>query len=398
MRTRVSDGDQARCLRVCKVGIFVPALGVKAGYEKSISAHMQIPLRTAIELQKIGHQIVLIATKRAGEDVVMPSLMEELPQPRFISESRKRAAIGSHKRTTGYNVKALIAQLNELHSLAKSESLDVLHLIGYERMVRMGALLRLARFPTKIVVSSLGPPGNDRWAPLYRRAGLVACATDFTAQQWNKIGVKTKTVRFGAVRDLRAELSATDITERRRSVVYWRIATEETGGDLVVEVFDRMAVEFPEIDFKLILRPSPNEVSGVDQLAISHENCSVHRFPYPTDSFLPNELYHAICSVFPYRENTVDPQMSIVETLDFGVPCIVSANRSNPELVEEGRTGFVCLDDTADELEEKIRMAIKSESLLHGQSCRSAFSASWSWDRYAKSVAKIYDATATAET
>ena len=219
----------------------------------------------------------------------------------------------------------------------------------------------------------------------------MVCATEFAATLWRDVGVMTQTVRFGAVRDLRAERAPeTESSPERRSVIYWRIATEETGGDLAVQAFDRVSVDYPDLDFKMILRPSPKEVAGVDQLAIDHENCSVHRFPYPTDSFLPSELDRAICAIFPYRDNTVDPQMSIVETLDFGVPCIVSSNRSNPELVDEGLTGFVCRDDTPEELEGKIRMAVESDELLHGDACSRSFGSTWSWNSYATSVAEIY--------
>lgn len=375
------------------VGIFVTGIGVPPGRESNVSGHVQLPMRSCEALVDRGHRVHLI-TNKFDDDYVLPHVVpsrERVPL-HFVPYGRRRGRVGMQNQKSGYRPLAMIRQLQVMKRLARDLELDVLHLFGVVRMAGLGGVLKLIGVKTPVAVTNYKPLRSKLWAGMYRRVDALVASTDFVAEQSRRIGVEVELLRPGIVRDITDELGDASVGERRR-VLFWREASREAGGDLVLEAFDRLAPKHPECTFDLAVRANRFELPGVDELAARHENVHVHRFPYAPGVSLASLLAESLCVALPFRQLTTHPQLAVAESLLAGVATIASDVGSNNELVRHGETGLVVPTDDAGALTAAIErlLADRERTLAMGREARRDILERWNWHNYGENLVGLYE-------
>ncbi len=374
-----------------KIGIVLTRIGVEPGYEHNVSGHVQIPLRTAELLQARGHEVHIIATQ-TPEQSALPACMPSGCELHLIEEGRRRNVIGERYQN-GYRPLKLIQQLWQTRQLAKTLDLDVLHLFGFERMVRLAGVLKLIGVRSKVVATVLGRTPASYCSWVYRRVDEIITATESVRQAWLSTGAKVTQAPHGILRDLSEELQQSAATHiKRHRVLFWREASVLGGGDLCLAAFEKLAPRFPGIEFNFAIRKTAAEVPGIDEAAAHHDNIVVHRFPYQNGVDLAKLMTESICVVLPFKNCTIQPQLAVAESLAMNVPVVSSNIHSIPELVIDGQSGLVVPFGDVDALAHAVERLLSDEELALQlqQDAAQLFHAKWNWDNYAQSLDQAY--------
>lgn len=399
---RLNIDMQCRSVEPMRIGIVVTGIGVLPGYETCHSGHAQVALHTASLLAKSGHHVELFVT-RQHDGLVWPKCLPKNVPLHELTDARwrGRTKVQFHRRG-GYRPLAIGRQMRELHRHVRRLRLDVLHLFGFERIAALAGLLTLTKLPCPTVATVYGPPTKRTWSWLARHAKTVITATRHVQRAWQAAGIRAVQVHHGTVRHLAEELPGKALDPHLRSrVLFWRALNPETGGDLCLEAFGQLALEFPDISFDFALRTNPEEIQGAHQLAEQHKNVHVYRHPYPPGITIAQLVSDSLCCVFPYRRLTIHPQLSIAETLAAGTACIGSNRSSIPELISTGRTGELIDVDDSTHLARTLRRLLKDRRQLWAmcQLASSELNRAWNWDRYVDHLEESYQqAASTART
>lgn len=377
-----------------RIGIFVSGIGVRPGFENTFSGHTQVAIHTARLLHESGHEVHLLVTIQ-HEGLVLPGTIPNGVDVHVLADGRWRGKVGREfRRSGGYRPLAIVQQIKQIRSLVQSLGLDVLHLFGFERTAALAGVLKLTGVKCPVITTVYDRPHSRRWSWLTKFSDQLIASTRNVQQHWEQAGHRVTLLRHGTVRDLLSELDGRPMdVEQRRSVLFWRVLAPETGGDICLKVFDRIAPVFPEINFDLALRPSVHEMPGAEELAKKHPNVRLFRFPYPEDVTLAKLVTGSLCAVFPFRRLTIEPQMAIVETLAAGTACIGSNYASIPELIDSGRTGVIIDRDHADAWYECLHGLLRNRQQLETM-CRNAmeeFPATWNWNDYIPKLTRVYE-------
>lgn len=381
-----------------RIGHFVPVVSRLPGYERNVSGHIQIPLHAMQVLGDHGHDVHLI-TNSFGDDRVLPWCMPTAATVHYVRDSRRRLGSLEKKRApvSGVYPVAFLRQVGEIRRIAQREQLDLLHLHGHLRTSVFAAVLKLLglRIPT---VATLFALRMDRCGPinrrLLRRAGSIVTATEHVAGQCRELGADVHIVRHGLVRDIRSEMDESVLTGVRHRVLFWRDLTHVNGADIAVQAFDRLAPEFPDVSFNFAVRPQLREVDGVEELCARHANVHLYRFPYPSGISLANLLGESLAVVLPFRSFTIQPQLSIAESMSAGAPVVATDVGSTAELITHGETGMVCPVGDGEATTNALRELLRQPDVAHdlGAAAAAEIARSWNWDTYAHDLEDVYRA------
>jgi len=381
-----------------RIGVYASMLASERGHEHNVSGHIQVPAQTVRLLHEAGHEVHLI-TNEFGPQHTFPARMPGGMRTHFVIDARVRPEkLRGAQSTDGVRPLALLKQAAQIRHVVRSNRIEVLHVFGFVRTVQLGGALRVLRLGVPVVATILsgdvarhgGRPG--RW--LLRRLDALLSATEYAAQQYERLGARVTRVRHGIVRDLRRESGAADAGERCR-VLFWRDANEMNGGDLCLAAFEALAPRFPDVSFDLAIRPAWNEVAGIDDLARRHPNVHVHRFPYEAGMSLARVMNESLLVILPFRRLSIDPQFAIAESLAAGVPVITTTVQSNPELVEPGVSGDVIPPGEAQPLIDAMAalLADRPRLLAMGRTAAERFAQRWNWSGYVASLEGVYRST-----
>lgn len=94
--------------------------------------------------------------------------------------------------------------------------------------------------------------------------------------------------------------------------------------------------------------------------------------------------------VYPYRSSTQSASLQVAYT--FGKPVIAMAVGGLPEVVEDGKSGFLVPPDSPEALAEKISVLIHSPARAREMGCyaRHLSSTRFTWDRVARQMMTLY--------
>jgi glycosyltransferase involved in cell wall biosynthesis len=108
---------------------------------------------------------------------------------------------------------------------------------------------------------------------------------------------------------------------------------------------------------------------------------------------LPKLLLESICVVMPIRNMSIDPQFVIAESLAIGAPVITTNQRSNPEFVIDGKTGFLTdLGDVEQTTEALDRILSNTEATITlGNQAKEHIETHWNWDNYVREILEVYN-------
>ncbi len=380
-----------------KIGVFVSAAAVRRGYENNVSGHIQIPLYTAELLQQAGHEVCLI-TNRYDDTRTMPNCAPHGVPIHQVEDARVRGSI-DHPRgpvRSGVRVGLVHRQLQQIKQIVEDEQLDALHLFGFNRTAHLGGLLRVTGVRAPIVLTLFAARFPERFSMgtrvLWRKLDAVVTATDYLHRTCQAAGYDATVVRHGIVRDLTKEIGNEKVGPRHR-VLFWRDPSHANGADICMHVYDALAPKYPDISFDLAIRPHWSEIDGLDELEARHPNVHIYRFPYQDGITLPKLVLESLCVLLPFREMTINPQLTIAESLASGAPVVASDMWSSPELITPGVNGYLAPVGDAEKTLEAVEKVIhnREQALEMGQRAIEHFRNDWNWDRYVDETISVYE-------
>jgi glycosyltransferase involved in cell wall biosynthesis len=200
---------------------------------------------------------------------------------------------------------------------------------------------------------------------------------------------RIRTLHPGIVKPL-SEASAGAL---KKSVLFWRNAGYENGADLAIQSFRKLAPRFPHIRFVFAVRPHDRYEQDLLQLSREFSNIDVHLYPYANGITLSRLLDEALFVIQPFRRLSINPQMSILETLYAGVPVIATEIESNHEVVQDGQTGLLIAPNDELSLSAAIERLLSDASLLGrlARNARPLTEAKWNWRSFGRQLAEVYD-------
>ena len=362
-------------------------IGVLPERLENVSGHVQIPLKTCELMRDSGHEVSIVATAQS-DGTAMPACLPEGVHVDLVTDGRRRGQLGKQNARDGIYIFAAIKQVLETILLIHRLKPDVIHVFGFERMVALAGVLKLCSLNTPVFVTVLGRPPRSFLTWLYRRVNRVLALTDSVARDWFDAVSDVHVIRPGVVR----HLGQHNMRGNLDRVLFWREASKFGGGDLCLDVFDELAPLFPHVEFSFAVRHNKDEVKDLEKIADRHPNLSVHRFPYSNGETLEQMIQSSLCVVLPFRALSIEPQMTVVETLATGCPVITSDVRCLPELVQHGKNGIVIESGSKEQLREALESVLNGdfEFAWERERIASEFEQVWNWNTYTSSLTEIY--------
>jgi glycosyltransferase involved in cell wall biosynthesis len=344
-----------------KIGIYVTAMFSKPEFKDAISGHVQIPFMTSKILLEAGHQVTIITTKPT-DDCVLPDLF-----PKGASLKLVRHASRQWPASGVYPFK-MIRLFVQLLSILRGESFDIVHFFGYNGTgLILGCLKRLG-IKSQMYYTPLNP-----------------------LKSWNLFGrERVAILRPGVIKDLYGNSYR---EAERNSILFWRNAGYENGADLAIEAFQKLALKYPDVNFVFAVRPNDVLEGNLLELEKQADNIDVHIYPYKNGVTLAKLLRDALFVVQPFRKLSINPQMSILETLYAGVPIITTNIESNAELVKHGQTGLLIPPDNMDALNNAIETLLNNRDLLKKMTNHTYLltRSNWNWESFKKELSTLYE-------
>jgi len=270
-------------------------------------------------------------------------------------------------------------------------------MFGHNRTAHLGGALRMMGMRTPVVMTVITARFPERLPRpvshlLWGRLDAVVSSTEFVKAALAAEGIEARVVRQGVIRRLADELGGRAPGPRKR-VLFWRDPSFWNGADVALEVFDRLAPRHPDISFDLAVRPHPKEVDRLEEIPAKHPNVHLHRFPYPEGVTLAGLVHESLCVLMPMRRHTIDPQLSIAESMDSGVAVIASDLNSTPELITPGETGMLIpvgdVDAAAEAVEEIL--SDRERAVEMGRCAAEEIRTRWNWERYLEEILAVYE-------
>jgi glycosyltransferase involved in cell wall biosynthesis len=291
----------------------------------------------------------------------------------------------------------LIEKVRQIRNIVERERYDILHFHGACTSADLAAFVASADMKTSFVATI-----NDSTLPkhfwsirrrLWKRICALITSTEFMRDVLRSHGIHAEVIRHGTVRDLKAELAA-PIANKPHRVLYWRDASMANGVDICLAAFRELAPKFPHISFDAAVRNDHWEdwIPKLKELANQHPNINVHTFPYSSGIDLAQLLAESICVLLPFRVLSYHPQLSVLESIQYGVPVITSALDSNVQLADGGRNALLVPPGNVLATIKSIEEVLKNSSAA-SQFARSAAENSravWNWDSYISQIMNTY--------
>jgi glycosyltransferase involved in cell wall biosynthesis len=375
---------------VLRIGIFVTGAFWNRQYLGAISGHVQIPLMAAKILSSAGCDVTLITTKPQGGECIPCELPDELdvcivqhathPWPRH-----------------GIHVGKAIRQTGQLRTLLRRRRFDVVHFFGGTSTGLLLCILKSVGLSSVAFYTPIkGPPAyrsglrTKMTRAAFRRLDHVCATSDCVAAGWEGCmgNGNVHTLRPGITK----ALSPAPPSTKRNSVLFWRNAGYDNGVDLAMESFSDLAGRYPDVRFVFAVRPHDEYEQALLMLAHEIENIHVHIYPYRDGVTLATLLSEALFVVQPFRRLSVNPQMSILETLYAGVPVIATEIESNGELVQHEENGLLIGPNDEAQLSGAIERLLEDGDLLTRltRNARATTERRWNWDRFGRQLLQVY--------
>lgn len=157
----------------------------------------------------------------------------------------------------------------------------------------------------------------------------------------------------------------------RLSCVYFSLISEEKGAPLILDV----ASMLPSVDFHMYGRIDPAIEDGFLKRCDELDNVHYHGVFDSVEGYVIAELSQYDIHLFPSLCPNEGVPGVLVETKMAGVPTIASDRCFNGELVQDGETGFVLTDISAESFASAIRKFDSDRQMLMGMKYASLRSA-----------------------
>ena len=373
-----------------KIAIFVVAAYCRRKYLKAVSGHVQIPLEAARLLSEAGHEVTVITTKPQDSDI----LPECFPQGVGLH-------VVEHASKTWPQSGPLIGKTLQLfwqvYRYLRKEKFDTVHFFGGANagimlpcMKRFGIAAR-AFFTPIIEVRVTG-----MWArqvmikAAFGGIDRIIALSEYTRKAWQPVLGKEKCdcARPGITKDIQI----TRKPDSENSVLFWRNAGYTNAVDIVMSAFEDLAPRYKDIVFRFAVRPHDTYEQDLLDLESRVENIETHIFPYKDGQSLERFFEEALFVVQPFRSLSINPQMSILETLYAGLPIITTDIESNNETVIDGKTGLLINSNDTATLTAAIEKLLQDRDTLKDmkKNARAETESRWNWRSFNDALSDIY--------
>ncbi|HZP87842.1 MAG TPA: glycosyltransferase family 4 protein [Burkholderiales bacterium] len=342
-------------------------------------------------LRDAGHSVQLITTEMEPGEVLPACMPSGVPVHEVIDARRK---LRGRSRVEPLK---LVQQVWQIRRIVLRERYDVLHFHGSCNLPNLASLVSCAGVKTPFVATVNDSELPRRWWPLrrllWRRVSAFITSTEFVRDLLRLRGVSAEVIKHGIVRNIDAELS-TPVSRTRYRVLFWRDPSLNNGVDVCLAAFDALASRYPEVSFDAAVRNDHWEdwTPKFKELAKRHPNVNVHVFPYTGGVSLAQLLAESICVVLPFRKLSYHPQLSVLESIQLGIPVIVSALESNVELSGAGRNALLVpvgnVEATVAAIEKVLSNGPWASRFATEASERSR--AVWNWQGYLSQLEQTY--------
>jgi len=378
-----------------RIGIFAASLAVRPGYEDIVSGHVQVPLQCARLLADCGNEVHVV-TSEYDRSAALPSMLSDAVHLHQVPyASRRRDSLVSYIHAGAISPRlARIRTINSLIRLARQERFDIFHFFGAAGTANLAGLVRVggSGCPVILTLNTGRLPKRSTFlrTALWRRIDRILTTTEYFRRQLvENHKVTAFLLRHGAIRTLRVNSSA---TVRRTRVLFWREASPLNGGDIGVEVFRRLAPQYPDVSFDFAVRPHRLQPQGVAELSRSLANIHLFTTPYSEGVSIEQLLAESICVVQPFRGFTIQPQLSILESMGAGATVVATDIESTREMIESGFNGVVVPPDDPDAMAAAVESLLRDRDRAASMGRQAAESAAkiWNWQSVASNLMNHY--------
>jgi glycosyltransferase involved in cell wall biosynthesis len=376
-----------------KIGFFVSEASVRRGFESNASAHVQIPLHSMKLLRDAGHELQLITTETGPNEILPRCMPAGIPVHQVVDARRK------HNGRSRVRPLKLLRKLWQIRAIIRRERFDIVHFHGSCKLPELAAVVSFLGVSTCFVATV-----NDADLParfwslrryLWKRIPMFLTSTEFVRDQLRARGIHAQLIKHGTVRDLKAELGSPSLRQPHR-VLFWRDPSFTNGADICLAAFSELAPKFPDISFDAAVRDDHWEdwTPRLKELAAQRPNVHVHIFPYTGGISLAQLLAESICVLLPFRVLSYHPQLSVLESIQYGTAVVTSALDSNVDLADAGRNALlVPVGDVAATIAAIERILKNPDwALEFGRRSAANARAVWNWDRYVTQLIAQYSA------
>lgn len=132
----------------------------------------------------------------------------------------------------------------------------------------------------------------------------------------------------------------------------------------MIKAFALIKKEFPEADLYIAGAADENYLGKCEkEIATNNLNDSVHLLGNISIKDVQNELSKANCLIIPsFQENS---PLTIAEAMAAGVPVVASRVGGIPEMIEDGKTGFLVDPHDTKSIFEAVSKILADDSLAH---------------------------------
>ena len=221
-----------------KIAIVVPRIHVLPGFEDVVSAHVQLPLKTATLLSEHGHEVDIITTT-PRDGFALPS-----PEGILVHTVADSFSAGGEYRDTGrrptLSIFSAVRQARDIRRVVATKRFDIIHFFGGLRMASLAGLLVITGLAVPAVFTIDSSFASRRhWLIsrfLWKRLPKIITSTPFLGGQLRAYGVNAEVIRPGVARDLRMYEQGSTPSVRKR-VLFWRDPSIENGADVCQAVY-----------------------------------------------------------------------------------------------------------------------------------------------------------------
>lgn len=279
----------------------------------------------------------------------------------------------------GFNIKFLLCMMRKI----KEANPDIVHVHGLQSEGFYGVLAAKLAGCRRIVTTVHGFAFDSKSSSKIKRilyryfvepitlrlSDKVYCVCEFASNR-NIIKNNTKKNNFGYIHNCIPMLKinqSRDILRRKLNIsesdivfiISGRVSREK-GFDLLIEVIEKISPSLKE-KFKLIVA-GEGPFSETFSKSMNSEIQSGKVIMIGQTNEIGNYLNASdVCLLPSYHENL---PIALLEAGSFGLPCIASDVGGVPEIIIDGKTGFLIKNSVADAYIEKIELFIRKPEIL----------------------------------
>ncbi|SMC43441.1 Glycosyl transferases group 1 [Desulfocicer vacuolatum DSM 3385] len=369
-----------------KIAIYVTEAYYLKEQLYGVSGHVQIPLKTTSLLSEKNINVDFITTKPKGANHLMIDLSENVKIKTVLHSTKKWPK-------KGVSLFRSFIQIVQLIILIKKENYSLIHFFGGYKTGMVAVISKLIFANKRVFFSPISEPEQIYTGSgfnFFRNLDLIISNSEFVAQKWKSFVGEHKSVviKPGIVKNIIPIFN----DGQRDIILFWRNADYNNGADIMISIVKQLAPVFKRKKFVFAIRPGSEFEHSINELSFKFTNVFVYIHPYENQITIEKLLSQSLLVIAPYRKLSINPQISILESLFAGVPVVASNVESNNEVIQHGITGIIVgINDSKDYVRSIKKLLFDPEFLrkLRENSIKQTRE-KYNWNSYIDHLKKIY--------